>query len=472
MTTALPNTASAEVGEVDRSARCALSFVVASALGWLALSGLLAVLNFVQLISPEFMAECPFLTFGHLQAMQETVLIYGWAANAGLAVILWLLARLGGSPLRGTNYVAFGSFFWSVAVLFGVVAIGVGEMTSFSLLQMPRYAQPLMLVAYGAMAMPGVLAWTGRKTESTYATQWYAVAALFLFPWFFSAAQVMLLFAPVRGVLQDIVAAWYGQNVYSLWLAPMALAALYYLLPKLTGRVVPNYDFAIYGFWALLVFGAWMGGRQLVGGPVPAWIPTLAIVSGALLMFHYLIVVLNLRGVFSTGGVMALKFAAFGLAAYLLNGLVEVAFSMRSLAAITQLTYFQQAQEQLALAAYSMVIFAALYYLLPRVTGKPWPSVSLIRAHYLASVLGFVTLVGSLAVAGWQQGIDLNNAKVTIETMTGHVRPWLVVATAAQALLLVGNLALASNFIRLLMTKSSESEELFRQPPALEVSAS
>lgn len=472
MTTVPSSTASAESGEVDRSARCPLSFILFSAVGWLILGGVLALLNLVQLTSPAFLADCPWLTYGRLQALQETALVYGWAANAGLAVGLWVLLRLGGSPLRGSNYIFVGGLFWNLAVTLGLVGILAGEMTSFSLLQMPRHLQPIMLVAFGAMSVPGVLAWTGRRAEPTYASQWYVVAALFLFPWFFSVAQVMLLYVPVRGVLQSVLGAWYAQNVISLWLAPLALGAVYYLVPKIKAQVLPNYDFAIYGFWSLLLFGAWTGGRTLVGGPVPAWIATMAIVSGSLLFFHYIIVFLNLRSGFASSGSIVLKFAGYGLGAYLLSGVIDAVFSMRGLAVVTQFTYFAQAQTQLSLAAVSMIFFGAIYFLAPRLLGAAWPSTGLIRAHYLASFLGFTVLLISLAVAGWLQGTDLNDPSVSFAAITAHVRPWLLVAVAAQALLLVGNLALALNFLRLLATKSVATGQLFRQPAAMEVTTS
>jgi cytochrome c oxidase cbb3-type subunit 1 len=472
MTTVPSFTASADNGDIDRSARYPLAFLIISALSWLVLGGVFALINLLQLTDSTLLADCPWFTFGHMQALQETALVYGWAANAGMAVALWLLARLGASPLRGGNLVLLGGYFWNIAVTLGLIGIAAGEMTSVSLLEMPHYLQPIMLVSFGVMAVPGVLAWTGRKAEVTYATQWYAVAALFLFPWFFSVAQVMLFYVPVRGVLQTIIGAWYVQNVFSLWLAPLALAALYYLVPKLTGRVLPNYEFAIYGFWSLLMFGAWTGGRYLVGGPVPAWVATMAIVSGSLVLFHFIILFVNLRGGFCTKGNLVLKFAAYGLGAYLLSGLIDVVFSMRSLAVVTQFTYFQQAQGQLGLAAFSMIIFGAIYFMAPRLAAAGWPSLGLIRSHYLASIVGFTVLIVSLAVAGWLQGTDLNNAKVPFETIATHVRPWLLAAAAGQALLILGNIALVLNFLRLLITKPSTSANLFRQPPALEASAS
>ncbi len=473
MTNAPQNSASTEVSDTDRSARCALSYLLLSALSWLVLGGVLALINLVQQHTPSFLADCSFFTFGRTQALQETALIYGWAVNAGLVVALWLLIRLGDAPLRGGNFVILGGLFWNLGIALSLFGIATGDMTSFSLLQMPRYIQPLLLFSFAVCAAPGVLAWTGRRKNATYASQWYALAALFLFPWFFSVAQVMLLFVPVRGAMQTVVATWYAQNFLSLLLAPLAVAALYYLVPKIKGRVIPSYDFAIYGFWSLLLFSTWMGGRHLVGGPFPAWIPTMAIVAAGLVLFHHIILVVNLKAVFSNSGSVVLKLASFGFAAYLLNGLVDVVFSSRAIAEITQFTYFQQAHLQLGLAAFSMIVFATIYFLAPRMAGKPWSSVGLIRAHYLSSIIGFTVLITSLAIAGWRQGIDLSHADVSFATIAANARPWLLVATAAQALLILGNLALGVNFLCLLFTKSTpETIAQFRQPQPLEASAS
>ncbi len=473
MTQTTSSTASHAVSEIDTSSRCALSFLIFASLLWLVTGGVLALLNLVQVHSPDFLADCFLFTHGRLQAMQETSLVYGWAGNAGIAVALWLLSRLGGSALRGTNYLVIGALFWNIGVKLGVYGIAFGDMTSFSLLQMPDYVQPLMLVAYAFMAAPGVLAWTGRRNDSTFATQWYAIAALFLFPWFFSAAQFMLLFVPVRGTLQSVVSAWYAQNLFSLWMAPLAIAALYYLVPKIRGKVMPNYDFAIYGFWSLIIFGTWMGGRHLIGGPVPAWIPTVAFGAAILVLFHHIIVFLNMRGIGSSGGGVVLKFAKYGFYAYLLGAIIDAVFASRGLAMITQFTFFQNAQWQLALASFSLIMFATLNYMVPRLSGAAWPSAGLVRGHYLATILGYAVLIISLGIAGWQQGTALNDSAISFETVAAQYRPWLLVASAAQALLLVGNFALLVNFVRILFVRTSESSSSqFRQPANLEASSS
>lgn len=470
MTNDHPAAATAESGEIDVSARCTLSFLIATGLVWLVVSGALALLNLAQSFTPALLAHCPVFTYGRVHAMQETAFIYGWAASSGMAVALWLLARLGGTPLRSLQWTRVGAIFWHLGVLLSLVGIAFGEGHSIAWLRMPFYLQPLLLVAFAAMAVPGVLAWSDRREPVTFAAQWYAFAALFLFPWLFSAAQATLVWLPVRGALQAVAAGWFVQGAWTLWLAPLALAAAYYLIPKITGRAIPNYDFASLGFWTLVSIGGWTAARRLVGGPVPAWLITVGITACALLLIHYVIVAVNLRGAFRQSS-LALAYVAFGLGAYLLGGLVDAAASMRNVAELLQFTWFDQAQTQLALnGAFTMIIFGAIYFLAPRLAGQPWPSLPLLRAHYSAAVLGTVILVAALAAAGWTQGRDLAHATTTFADIAAHTRPWLQTAAAAQALLVIGNALFALHFVRLAVAKPAASP--IRQPPAMEASAS
>lgn len=466
-------TATHEIGEVDSTARFPLSLLIAFALFWLVIGGGLALLGLAQTLDPGFMADCAALTYGRVRALQETAFVYGWVANSGFAVALWVLGRLGGSPLRSLNWAGIGTLFWNLGVALALGGIVAGHGSSIGLLRMPQYVQPLLLVSFCAIAVPGVLAWTGRAHKTAFAAQWYAVAALFLFPWLFSATQVMLVAAPVRGVLQAVVEAWFVQGVWTLWIAPLALAAAYYLVPKITGRAIPSYDFAGLSFWTLLVVGGWTGGRHLIGGPVPAWMSTMGVVACAVLTFHYLVTALNLRGAFGTSS-FALKFVAFGLAAYVAGGFADAALALRSVARVTQFTWMTQAQTQLALmGAYSMIIFGAIYFLIPRITDRVWRSTPLIRAHYAAAVLGVIALVGGLAAAGIVQGRDLSDASIAFVDIAAHTRPWLLIALAGQALLLVGHGLLTVHFVRSWLAKPVvPASRLLRQPRPMEASAS
>jgi len=447
MSTSTTPAASAEVSTIDRQARQPVVLLAGAAIVWLVASGALALIAAIQQHSPAFMTDCAWFTHGRVQAMRESTFVFGWAANAGLATSLWILGRLGGSPLRGSGWTVVGTVFWNLALLVGLGGIAAGHMTSFALLQLPRYVQPLMLAAYAAIALSGILAWSGRRTDATYASHWYAVAALFLFPWFTGAAQAVLLWEPLRGSLQAVGSVWHAQNVWSLWLAPFALAAAYYVIPKVSGRALPSYDFAPLGFWTLILVGGWIGGRHLIGGPVPAWIPSAGLVAAHLVLFHYVIVALNLRGAFSAAG-NALSFMKFGLLAYLGVGIADALLSFRGLAENTQFTFVFTAVDQLGQqGAFSMILCGAIYYMVPRLTGLPWQSGAMVTGHRIAFFLGVSVLLVALFAAGSVQGSALADAKVTFAEIASRMKFWLLVRTAAEFTLLAGNLLFLVNFL-------------------------
>lgn len=473
MTNSPTNAASAEVTVVDTHARGPLLLLMGSGLVWLVVSGIFALVASIQLHAPNFLADCAWFTHGRTEALRETAFIYGWAGNAGLAIGLWLLGRLGGGALRALNWVVVATLFWNLGITVGLIGIATGDMTSFAFLQLPRYVQLLMLVAYSGIAMTGVLAWSGRRTDGTFASQWYVVAALFLFPWAFSATQAVLIWAPVRGTVQAIAANWYAQSVWAMWLAPLALGAAYYLVPKITGRALPSYEFSRVGFWSLIVLGSWLGGRHLIGGPVPVWVPTLSTVASSMVLINFIVVALNLRPVLGGKGT-TLGFVRFGLTAYLVVGVVDLFMSFRGVSQKYQFTFAATALEQLAFyGSISMIFFGAIYYILPRLTGRPWASGAFVSGHRLLVTVGVLLLVVALGMAGLRQASGLLDPNQALGEIALSLRSSLLIVTVANIVLLLANLLLLVNFFRsaCVFSKQPSAETPFRKPTAMEAHA-
>jgi len=453
----------------DSASRRPLLLLLASGLLWLVASGCLGIIASYQLHDPEFLSGFAPATFGRVNTLAETSFVYGWLANAGLALALWVLGRLSGEPLRAQNWAVAGATLWNIAVAVALVGVATGDATGFELLGLPSYVQLVMFFSYGAIAVSGLLAWSGRLRRVSHASHWYAVAALFVFPWILSVAHVALFAAPVRGVLQAVVAGWYARSAWTLWLAPLALSVAYYVVPKATGRLLPSYCCAAPGFWCLMVLGGLTGGRHLVGGPVPAWIPSVAVVSCVLLLVHTLAVALNLRVAFS-GKAAALRFISFGTSAYIIGAAADAATSFRGVAALTQFTLADEAQRQVALyAALSTILFGGVYYALPLITGRAWFSARLILVHMALAFTGIILLVGSLCLSALAQGRGLLDPQVPFAEIFQHARPWLLTATFARAALLLGNTAFLANFLLTLSPAPETPRPVsYTPPPALE----
>ena len=446
------NNTRTEQMEIDASARWPVLVFLGSALVWLLLGGVLQLAANIQLHTPSFLADCAWFTHGRLAPAAQNALIYGWGMNAAFAFGLWLMARLSATTLRHGGWLFVAAKFWNLGVTLGIGGILAGYSTSFELLEMPRFVTLLLLVAYAIIGVWLVTTFSIRNTENVYASQWYLFGAAFWFPWLYTIAQVMLFQAPVRGVLQPIVNAWYVQGLYGLWFVPMALAAIYYFLPKLLGKPISNYYLAPLAFWWLVGSTALAGGSRLIGAPVPVWIPTLGIVANMMLVLPLVIIGLNFLGTLSgrmgsVGGSLSLRFIVLSIAGFLLSAALGLALSLRSIAEIAQFTLLSSLRDWLAFyACFSTAMFGAAYFFLPRITGREWRSTALVQAHFGATVLGVMLMTIGLGVAGWQQGHLLNDPAVPFADITKALAGWHTFNSVVLGVLLVGHVAFLINF--------------------------
>jgi cytochrome c oxidase cbb3-type subunit 1 len=463
--------------EIDASAKWPVLLFFGAAILWLLLGGVLQLAATIQLHTPSFLADCAWFTHGRLAPAAQNALVYGWGMNAGFAFGLWLMARLSATTLRHGGWLLIAGKFWNVGVLLGLLGILGGFSTSFELLEMPRFVTLLLLVSYGMIGVWVITTFSIRNTENVFASQWYLFGAAFWFPWLYAIAQVMLFKAPVRGVLQPIVNAWYVHGLYGLWFVPVALAAAYYLLPKILGKPISNYYLAPLAFWWLAITTAFAGGSRLIGAPVPVWIPTLGVVANYLMVVPLVVILLNLFGTLSgryraLSGSVTLRFVLLSIIGFLLASILNLALSLRGFAAIAQFTLLVNLRDWLLLyACFSTAMFGAAYFILPRLTEREWRSPALVKAHFAATTLGFVLLTVGLAWAGWQQGHLLNAGTTPFSEILQSVRGWYVFESVILGLLLIGHLAFAINFawIACPIMSGGMQPAQFRNPPDLEV---
>jgi cytochrome c oxidase cbb3-type subunit 1 len=229
------------LGQIDASLRGPVTLFCGKALGWLFLGTVLALIAAVKLVNPEFLSGHEFLTYGRIFPAALDALIYGWGCQVVFAVALWLMARLCRTQVKhlGVLYVAMA--FWNLAVFWGIVSIFISGPTSVPALDLPPQVTPLLGFSYVMIAMWGVLCFHYRAPGPVYVSQWFLLAALLLFPWVGFTAEMMIFYAPARGVVQSLVNAWYVNDLLWLWFAPVALAVIYYLLPKILGRPIFGY---------------------------------------------------------------------------------------------------------------------------------------------------------------------------------------------------------------------------------------
>ena len=133
----------------------------------------------------------------------------------------------------------------------------------------------------------------------------------FAFPWLYATANMLLIWRPVQGSAQGPIASWYSGSLFWLWLVPLTLAGVYYLVPHIARRPVRAYPSSALAFWCLTLLGGWIGTRQLIGGPVPAWMVSASVAASIIMLIPVTVICINTLGTFSGRAIPPVPEASF-----------------------------------------------------------------------------------------------------------------------------------------------------------------
>ena len=434
---------------IDLSCRLPLVVLFLSAGMWLLAASALGLIASIKFHAPGFLADYAWLTYGRVRPAGSDALLYGFSMQAGLGVALWMLARLGRTTLAAPWLVVVGALGWNLGVAAGLLGILTGGSTGFENLEMPAYAAALIFLGYLVIAVLGAITFHRRRERQLFVSQWFLLAALFWFPWVYSTANLLLLGFHVLGMAQAVIAWWYSDNLLVVWLGLVGLAGVFYFVPKLTNRELHSRYLALLAFWMLILFGSWSGIPATA--PVPAWMPVLSAVATVLGVVTIIAVALNVHGTLQGKcsklmGHPSLLFIGFGLIAFVVSGLANVATAFAGVNQVTQFTWFTMARGLLnSYGFFAMVIFGAIYYIVPQLIGLEFPSSKLVRVHFWMAATGALLFVVPLAVGGIAQGLKLQQPDIPFTDVAKGTLPFLRASTMGDLLMGLGHLVFLAN---------------------------
>ncbi|MFZ0434582.1 MAG: cbb3-type cytochrome c oxidase subunit I [Chthoniobacterales bacterium] len=443
---------------VDASVRLPVLVLFGNAVHWLVVASLISFILSVKLIAPGFLGGVSFLTYGRLAPMARDLFLYGWASQAALAAGIWLMARLSGRPLGGilhSTLLVSATVLWNIAILLGTLAIFAGYSTGVEWLEYPNWASAMLLLSFLLIGIWAVLQFDRRANERAEVAQWFLVAAFCWFPWVYGTANLLLTWKPVQASAQGPIQSWYCGSLLALWLLPVAIAALYALMPRLLGSHLNRRNLATLGFWMLLLLGGWNGMERLIGGPVPAWMTSAGVVAGVLFLIPVLIVAINLLGMSAQKSAdknsdveegVVIRFLRTGIYALISIGILGALCALPEISGALRFTAVTEAKTQLwILGAISFPLFAVLYESFPALLGRDCWCASLSARHYWLTFSGLWLLVGLMLFGGLFTGLALNDPTVSFLNITSYSYPFHVLECGAQLLLLAAAVILGIN---------------------------
>jgi len=416
----------------------AVSFVVFGLAGFILASAMVAPDLFLY-------KNVSWLVFSRLRPVHTNGMIFGFVGSALMGAMYYYVPRLVRAPLYSPFLGRLTLWMWNLAVAAGSVTVLMGFSQSRAYAEWIWPIKIVVLLAWAVAFWNIFLTVRARKEKTLYVSVWYALASLVFIWWiyFFGNAVWHPYTGAINGMADGVLAWFYGHGVVGLFLTPLAIAVSYYIIPIATGAPLFSHTLSLVGFWTILIFYPHIGAHHLLQTPIPTWLKVVSVTGSIGMLLPVLAVLLNLW-LTMKGRLAALhaniggKWVFAGLVWYVIVCLQGPFQALPIIQRVTHLTNWTIGHSHIAVLGFSGFIgIGAIYFLIPRVTGKPLYSTKLADIQYWLVLIGLGGFWLSLTAAGLIQGNGWLNGE-TVYRMLPELHPYFIFRLMFAMLILTG----------------------------------
>jgi cbb3-type cytochrome c oxidase subunit I len=385
---------------------------------WFVVATSMGLLGATELIAPDLTENIGWLVFGRVRPIHVNLVLFGFVTPGLLSAAFYYVPRLLRTELYSEKLGFVTVLAWNVTLVFAVVSLALGYSQGREYAEMIWPVDMLVVLAFSLVFVNLIMTVSRRKEPILYVSIWYACAAVVLTAVTFALGNV--IWRPNSGSLvgiPDAILLWfYGHNVFGLLLTPLSAGVAYYVIPKACRAPLYSHTLSLFGFWSLLVVYTHIGTHHLLQVPVPTWLKVISIVDSVAMVIPVMAFLINIwytaKG--KLGEIHADIGAKFVFTGTIMYFFVSIQGSMMALPDVQRVTHFNNwvvAHAHVGVLGFAgMIALGGLYYILPRITGKPLYSRFLADFQYwlvLIGVIGFtvvLTIVGLIQGNAWLNG--------------------------------------------------------------------
>jgi cbb3-type cytochrome c oxidase subunit II len=397
-----------------------------------AFATLLLAVTFGILVSLQFVfpdALNAFPSWGRMRYAHTQGIMLGWLGNAFFAFMYHAVPILSGRPVTSRTLGVAIFALWNFAVMIpGWILVLAGFSQPLEWAEFPLPVDVLIVIGFVLVAVQFLPGFFKHGFENLYVSSWYLIGALVF----------TLLSFPMGNIVPELVPGAAGAAFSGLWIhdavglfvTPMALAILYYVIPASTGKPIFSHFLSMLGFWGLFFLYPLNGLHHYIFSAIPMGAQLTAILASILLGVVVVIVVSNLmlsqRGAGLIPKNIALRFASMGVVFYLvvsLQGSLQASMSFSSLTHFTDFVIGHSHLAMLGFATYAGI--AGIIHAWQRIPGYSLDAKMLDWSYYLLTV-GIVLMVLDLSVVGMVQGEMWQQATPWVESLRASAPYWAI----------------------------------------------
>jgi len=389
----------------------AKGFCITSAF-WMVVATFMGLLGATELMAPDLLENVGWLVFGRIRPIHINLVLFGFVTPGLLSAAFYYVPKLLRTDLYSEKLGKITVFAWNVTLVAAVVSLAMGKTQGREYAELIWPIDMMVVAAFSLVIINIIMTVKQRREPVLYVSVWYVCAAVILTAITYGLGNI--IWKPSSGALvgiPDAIILWfYGHNVFGLLLTPLSAGVTYYVIPKACRAPLYSHTLSLWGFWALLVVYTHIGTHHLLQVPVPTWLKVIAIVDSNAMVIPVMAFLINIwytaKGKF--GEIHADIGARFVFTGTIMYFFVSIQGSMMSLPDVQRVTHFNNwviAHAHLGVLGFAgMIALGGIYYILPRMTGRPLYSRLLAVFQYWMILIGTVGFTVVLTIAGLIQG--------------------------------------------------------------------
>lgn len=405
----------------------------------------------IKFVAPDA-DHLSWLSFGRLRPVHTNAVFWGWASLGMLGLGYYIVPMVSNVPIASIRKGWYTLYFINAAVISGTICLmaginnGGGEYREYIWPVMLLFAIGLFLTLINFIATIA-----SRKTKEIYISNWYIVSAIM-----FALTITAVAYIPYwqNGLGETIIQGYYMHQGVGMWFMLFTLGIVYYMLPQQLNRPIYSYSLGILAFWTQILFYTLIGTHHFVFSSIPWWLQTVAIAGSMGMVIPVAAGTTNFIMTFNgawhkVAGSYTLPFFLVGTVFYFTGSLQGTAEAFRSTNLIWHFTDFTVAHSHLTM--YGIICFfvwAGMYAVLPRITGREAPQLT-IGAHFWLALIGLLFYTVPLMIGSTLRGQLWMEGKPFIETVV-HMAPYWLWRAIGGSLMWVSHLFFAYNLYMIL----------------------
>jgi len=384
--------------------------------------------------SLQFLQKYPFpgieiLSPGRVRMVHTMAVAFGMLANGLIGISYYLIPKLTARPVLSERISSLCFWVYNSLVIATVVMILAGFAQGLEWAETPQVLDPFIALAVVLLVI-NLLApvWKARG-ETFYVSLWYTLAAYVWTPlvYVFGNFLPQYVFAGTSGAA---ISSMYIHDLVGLFVTPLGIAAVYYLLPVVMRVPLYSHALSIIGFWGLAFFYPLNSAHHYLFSPIPMWAQYASIVASIGVHVVVYTVVFNIMATIASDwrqlvDNLPVRWIFTGTLFYLITCIQCAVHVTLAAQEVIHFTDWVVGHAHFVLfGVFTFWVTAWVYWLLPRIWGRPIYSVSLARWHFWLATLGVCIMQVDLLAAGLVQGMMWKSLAPFIDSVQASMPFW------------------------------------------------